>query len=1028
MATSLPRVFTIPASAPFLPTLIDALVGDRLGLGFRPGGDPLALAAVTIYLPTRRACRLARDSFLDVLKSDAAILPRLVPLNDVDADEIMFAEAAGDELTAGGLDLPRALGGLERIVPLAQLILKWAATIAPADKDQAPLVANSPAAAFALAQNLARLMDDMATRQVDWHRLDELVPDDLDRYWQLTLDFLKFIRQHWPAILAEKRRIEPAERRDRLIEAEAARLARVDGPVIAAGSTGSIPATAMLLSTVAALPHGALVLPGLDSHLDAAAWDLIAGKDGEADGAYGHPQFAMQALLRRIGIARDAVTELAPPAPHGRERIASEALRPANATEQWRQRLSEHGFAAHADAALAGLAMIEAANAEEEALAIAVALRETVEDPDKTAALVTPDRALARRVLAALARWDVPVDDSGGDALPDTPAGVFARLVAETALRGLAPVTLLALLKHPGCNCDPQTVATLERAVLRGPRPNPGTAGLAQALANFRAELGRFRRREESSLHRSDPRTDLRETALGDAAALVERLNAALAPLEGLPARPLPFAEIAERHAKALDALGEASEEIAAAFDDIVEAGDFPVMPADYPELFQAAIADRMVRRPEQDVRVRIFGSVDARLVSVHRMVIGGMVEGGWPPETRADPWLSRPMRHALGLDLPERRVGLSAHDFAQALGAPEVILSRAAKIGGAPTVASRFVQRLAAVAGQARWTDALARGARYAELARALDAPAGRAQPVARPEPAPPRDTRPSSLSVTEIELWLRDPYSIYARHILGLRPLDAIDTPPGARDRGIVIHGAIGDFTVQFKDQLPADIVGELLRLGEQHFAVLKDFPDARAFWWPRFQRIAGWFADFEARRRPGIVRIDAEVSGTLEIPLKDRVFTLRARADRIERRTDGRYAILDYKTGRVPTPLQVRSGLAPQLTLEGAILRAGRFGENPQGASIGEFLYVSMRGVNPPGEEKPIAWKDTTPDDEADLARDRLSGLIEKFDDPATPYRSLERTMFMRRNEGDYDHLSRVREWSLSGGELDGEEGGE
>ena len=227
------------------------------------------------------------------------------------------------------------------------------------------------------------------------------------------------------------------------------------------------------------------------------------------------------------------------------------------------------------------------------------------------------------------------------------------------------------------------------------------------------------------------------------------------------------------------------------------------IEPADYPELFHAAIAETVVRRPEQNVRVRIFGPLEARLQSVDRLVLGGLVEGVWPPETRADPWLSRPMRHELGLDLPERRIGLSAHDFAQALGAPEVILTRAARQAGAPTVASRFVQRLAAVAGEARWKAALERGEQYLALARKLDEPQGKPQPAARPEPRPPLEARPKRLSVTEIEDWLRDPYTIYARHVLKLRPLDDIDTPPGAADRGTVIHNSIGDFAKAYAEQ---------------------------------------------------------------------------------------------------------------------------------------------------------------------------------------------------------------------------------
>jgi ATP-dependent helicase/nuclease subunit B len=1028
MATQ-PRVFNIPASAPFLPTLIQALIEGRLVPGFPAARDPLALASATIYLPTRRACRLARDAFLGTLASDAAILPRIVPLGDIDEDEIEFAEAAGSDGAGAALDLPKAIDGIERKVLLSQLILRWAAT-PRMRRDGVSRVANSPAAAFLLASDLARLMDDMVTRQVPWDRLKELVPLDVDRHWQDTLEFLAIAWTAWPEALRERDRIEPAERRNRLIEAEAKRLAGSRGPVIAAGSTGSIPATAALLATIAKLPDGAVVLPGLDMRLEPAAWDLISGRDGKDEPAHGHPQFAMHALLRRIGVTHEAVTPLAEPAPHGREWLASEVLRPAGATERWQERLAEPAFATHADGALATVASIEAANAEEEALAIAVALREAMEEPGKTAALVTPDRALARRVLAALARWGVPVDDSAGDTLASVPAGIFGRLVAEVALGGLAPVTLLALLKHRLCGVDRHAIAALERAVLRGPRPQPGTAGLADALATFRGELARLRRREASSLHRSDPRTWLKEAELDAAAALVEKLKRALAPLETLAAgTALPLAAIAKRHAEVIKNLGVADDSLDKAFDAIFKADGLAIAPADYSELFHATIADWAVRRPETNARVRIFGLLEARLQTVDRLVLGGLVEGVWPPETRADPWLNRPMRHTLGLDLPERRVGLTAHDFAQALGAKEVIVSRAAKLSGAPTVASRFVQRLAAVAGERRWAQVQARGARYVELARRLDAPTERPRPVARPEPTPPRDARPKSLSVTEIELWLRDPYSIYARHVLDLRPLDAIDTPPGARDRGIVIHGAIGDFTVRFKERLPDDIVGELLRLGEQHFAMLRDFPDARAFWWPRFQRIARWFAEFEAKRRGAIARIDAEIQGRLEIPLGEgRAFVLTARADRIEQRSDGSYAILDYKTGRVPSAKEVRSGLAPQLTLEGAIVRAGCFGEIPKGASIGEFAYVSMRGVNQPGEEKPIAWRDTTPDAESDRALARLTGLIQRFDDPATPYRSLERPMFMRRNEGEYDHLSRVREWSLSGGEDDAEERGE
>ena len=682
--------------------------------------------------------------------------------------------------------------------------------------------------------------------------------------------------------------------------------------MIAAGSTGSMPATAKLLATIAGLPRGAVVLPGLDTDLDDDAWGLIGGGDRMPPAA-GHPQFAMHALLQRIGIARADVTVLGKGS--ARVRLVSEAMRPSQATEHWARRIDD----AARTAALADVAVIEAANAEDEALAVAVALREAVHD-GKSAALVTPDRALARRVNAALGRWSIEADDSGGDALPDTEAGVFARLVAEAALGDLPPVKLLAMLKHArfrlgaAAGAHAGAIAALELAILRGPRPRPGTAGLAHALATFRA----------SALHRADPRGKLKAAALDAAQALIGALGSALAPLEGVK-RAQSFAGIAALHAQALRALSRDDrgadiafaerdgEELAEAFAEIAgQRDDLRVAPGDYPDLFETAIAERTCRRAGRPgARVQILGPLEARLVGVDRVVLGALVESVWPPETRSDPWLSRPMRHDLGLDLPERRVGLSAHDFAQLLGTPEVILTRAAKLGGAPTVASRFTQRLAAVAGEPHWHDALRRGERYLAWARNLDH-AEKVKATERPRPRPPLDARPTQLSVTEIEHWLRDPYTIYAKHILRLAPLDAVDTPPGARDRGTVIHGAIGEFTETYAKGLPADPLARLLALGEKHFAPLQDFPEARAFWWPRFVRIAQWFVAWEAQRRANATAMHAEVRAALDIEIDRHVFRLTTRADRIEQLRDGTFAILDYKTGAPPTEKQVRTGL--------------------------------------------------------------------------------------------------------------------
>jgi ATP-dependent helicase/nuclease subunit B len=1041
------RVFSVPLSVPFLRCVIAALIDGRLVEGFEARSNPAKLAEATLYLPTRRAMRVAREVFLDELKSDAAVLPRIVALGDIDEDELAFAEEAEQLSATAPLDIPTKLGELERRLTLARLVAAWAK-----GEVLAPLVVGGPASTLALAGDLARLIDDMVTRGVDWGKLDGLVPDQLDEYWKHSLQFLQIARGAWPSYLAEIGKIEPAERRDKLISAEAARLTtHHKGPVIAAGSTGSMPTTAKFLHAVAKLPQGAVVLPGLDTDLDEESWRGIGGERDDNGHfkelpASNHPQFAMHTLLDRFGIKRGDVEILQEPASNGRDVLLSEAMRPSNATAQWHDRLEQPEIAAHIESGMKQLAVIAAPNPEMEALSIAVALREAHQQR-KSAALVTPDRALARRVMAALGRWNLDYEDSGGDALIETHAGVFARLAAEAVAGGLAPPTLLALLKHPMCRlgsaagAHKSAIETLELAVLRGTRPQPGTAGLTQDFSRFREELRKLKAEEVSSLHRAEPRAHLRERELDPAQALIRTLQAAFAPLESLSSsRPYDFAEIAARHREALVALScddsgiaiafEQQEglSLAAAFDDLLSSqqqSGLMTSLADYPEVFQTAFADRAVRRPGRPgTKLHIYGPLESRLMQADRIIVGGLIEGVWPPAPRIDPWLSRPMRHELGLDLPERRIGLSAHDFAQLLGTDDVILSRSAKAGGAPAVASRFLHRLEAVAGEARWKDAIAAGERYVDFAHELDRPE-QVKPIAQPAPRPPRKTRPLKLSVTAIEDWLRDPYTIYAKHILKLDALDPVDMPLSAADRGSAIHDAIGEFTKEFADRLPDEPARVLREIGQKHFAPLMERPEARALWWPRFQRIARWFSEWETGRRDNIHAIEAEIKGEIEIALdNERTFHLSARADRIERRADGTFAILDYKTGQPPTGKQVRMGLSPQLTLEAAILREGGFEGIDAGASVGELVYVRLSGNNPPGEERSLELKikpgDTPqhPDAAADYARAQLEALIRKFENEDEPYRSLVLSMWTS-HYGTYDDLARIKEWSAAGG---------
>lgn len=1059
------RVCSIPPGAPFLATLADALVTGRLVPGFPAHAGPDALAAATIYLPTRRAARALAAEIAERIGADALVLPRIVPLGE--ADEAELALAAADEGLAGEDEgaLPPPIAPLERRLLLARLVQAWSQAIdrdlARLDSGTPFLVPSSPADAVSLAGDLERLMDDFVLEGVPWDRLGDAVEGDFSRYFALTLDFLKIAFEAWPAILAERGASDPTRRASLLVDAEAARLARDPprGPVIAAGSTGSIPSTARLLAAIARLPDGAVVLPGLDRDLAAAAFAAIAG-DGARPPLHNHPQATMARLLAGpLGLAREAVAILGGEAvgegARARERLLSEAMRPAETTDAW-ARIPAAERLALAQAGTDGIALVEAADEREEALAVAVALRETLAEPGRVAALVTPDRGLARRVCAELGRWGVEAEDSAGTSLADAPAGRLARLAAEAVAEDFAPLAFLALVEHPSLRLGftPSEVAraraTLEIGLLRGPEPGAGLAGLRAALDLRRVESGRSRR-----VPRPRRRIASEDWALAD--AFLARMAEAFARFSPDPTDPeaqIGLCALAGAHRATLDALlaraegeGEAvetgddgedgnggEEALATLFDDLalVDADTAPTGRfADYPAFFAALARERRAEAGagRAHPRVKILGLLEARLLRVDRVVLGGLDEGVWPPRAKDDAFLNRPLRGELGLAPPERRIGQTAHDFLQALGTRDAVITRAAKREGAPSVPSRFLQRLEAFVGEAAHGAMRARGERFLSIARALDA-APPAAPLPRPAPRPDPALFPRRLSVTEIETLIRDPYAIFARHVLGLEALEAIAAEPGAADRGTIAHEIFSRFVEEYPLALPGRERAResLRRIAEDAFApIARAFPALHAEWEPRFERMIDGFLDWEYERRAELAEILVERSGALDLLVGTQTVTLSARADRIERRRDGGATIVDFKTGTPPSKKMVFAGFSPQLTLEAAMLGEGAFAGAAPPAGDSALLYVHASGGAKPFVPCAIDPPRGDPRTVAELVvehRTRLVGLLARFLGGEYAYLSRPFAQYAQRYS-DYDHLARVKEWSASGG-LD--EGGE
>ncbi len=984
------NIYTIPPGIGF----VDALAEGVAAL--HAGPNPLTLTRVVVLLPTRRAVRALTDAFLRRAGNKPVLLPQMRTIGDIDDDDVLMVDPVldGESMSASMGPLPAAVAPLRRQMLLAQLIHGWYAARAENALGRHAIGADQ---ALKLASALADLIDQVHTAGVGFDRLADLVPDELADHWQETVAFLQIAATHWPKILADDGTLDPAARRNQALHrlAETWRREPPARPVIAAGSTGSVPATADLLAVVARRPGGCVVLPGLDQSSDDDAWC----KFDES-----HPQFGLRQVLERLDVARAAVPIWpgvpASPIASARAPLVAEVMRPVETTDAW------HALAGPTAAALDGLSVVRCADSQTEAGIIALMMREALEESGRTAALVTTDRGLARRVAGELKRWQITVDDSAGAPLAESVPGVFLRLLADVCATGLPPAPLLALLKHPLSACGTGTATCrrwarrLERRCLRGPRPQSGTDGLRAAAAAA----------QDAGL-----------------AAWVDGLAAAMAPLAGALNAPVADLEtILRQHVVVGEWFatddqtpgtarlwhGDAGEQLARFFESLAEAAD--VMPTfagrDYPALLDTLLAGHVVRpRYNTHPRLHIWGPLEARLQTADLVILGGLNEGTWPRDAQLDPWLNRPLRRALGLPSPERMIGLAAHDFTQLFCTRQVALTRADKHDGVPTVPSRWLERLRTVIGQDR-ADGLDQSPFWSKLYASLDDSHAPPRPARPPAPKPPVVARPRQLSVTRIEYLMRDPYDVFAREILGLRSLDPIDADPGAADYGNAVHDALGVFVNRWPRELPDDAIDRLLTIGRQSFAPLMSRPGVWAFWWPRFERIAAWFVAHERDYRPGLADCVAEIRGQLTIDAPAGDFTITAVADRIDRLPDDTLVVTDYKTGAVPSLREVTAGYAPQLPLEAVIAEGGGFA-NVAAAPVAELRYWQLRGTDPvvKGGDPIGAAAQLAAEAHAGVAR-----LIASFDDPDRAYHARPAPRHAPRFS-DYEHLARVREWA-------------
>ena len=1004
------KVWSIPPGENFLKAL-----ATELARAVDLSSKPDALADATIYVPNRRSARELSAALFLAADETPILSPDIRAMGDLEGDEAPPVAEFADT------DLPPALSPATRLGTLASLVQAYYRESSGMDVP--------PSSALAAASELARLLDQAhLSPEADWTGLADLAKEaDLAQHWENSAKFLEIITDAWPEWLKEQGATDPLERR--LMAAKATAAAWLENPpqapVIVAGSTGATPSGRVLMQAALELPKGLIVLPGLDL---ASSQDQQIAIRSEV----GHPQNALFNTLAALGVDPEQVAEWpgikAGPQRHARRRMIMEALAPADTTADWRDTLDQLAAGAGTDVekfaehALEGLSLIEAPDEAAEASAIALMMRETLEAEGRTAALITPDAGLARRVSALLKRWGIRVPPSAGIPVGRTEAGSFVGLCAKWAVDPGDPVLMMAVLTHK-LAAPLEGLAGLELHFLRGPRRWTSLRDLVESIRTrhtiepypqFDAED------QEKGIALVESLIARFETANADlsmedtvtGADAIQRI-AALA--ESVSQTPMPWAgEDGAATSRLLEFVREVSHSLG------------PMRPAALADLVNSQASQMTVSFGEAEhPQLSIWGPLEARLQSADRVILGGLNEDVWPKRPAPDAFLPRHFRTRLGLGDPEERMGLAAHDFAQLACAPDVTLVYSSRRNDAPAVASRWVWRLKTLAEGALEAKAAEHFAPEAfdpvKLVEALKVNQVDALPgfSAEPTPSARPEGWPKRLSATRVDLLQRDPYALWAEQVLGLSPIDALNDELGAAPRGTAVHKALELFedegAPKTADHLMALLKRELLRVGEP-----EDAWAAREAVW---KRTVDWYMVWRSQRDTGGGKLRQEVRGRIDYTVAGHPFTLSATADRIERTSNGDLIIVDFKTGNPPRDKEVATGLSQQMPLQALIAQKGGYDKVPA-ARVDQLHYVAFKA-------KPEAFSlggkhnlPTDPAEMAELAESGLLRLVQAYRDPSSQFLSAPRVKFVKYDNG-YNLLARRAEWA---GDTEDGEGGD
>ncbi len=911
--------------------------------------NPIRIAQTRIILPTKRACRSMKEAFVRKCGDKPLLLPQLTALYEIeDLNEC----------------IPPAISSTERLFLLARLCM-------------AKPNINTLDEAIKIAMSLTQILDEFYLHEASLEKLEQIVPyKELAIHWNESIEFLDILRQSWPAILQERNKIDAADRRIRLINYLTHKIqsGQMNEPVVLAGFNGAIPAVNKLIKALNNSDNSLILLDGMNNSLDDEGWENVHAN---------HYQYDFKKLLKSLNRTGESIPSISQNnVPH--ETLIHEALKPAEQIEEWRSlQLS--------DDVLKNVHRIDCETINEEALTIATLLRQVLETPEKTGALVTNDRFLARRVILEMRRWGVELDDSAGTPLHHTPIGVYLSLLANYGLQDGNGQAAVTLLKHP-LAADGQFPSTLRTQIRNAEK---------EARTN---------------------NTKLSYTLQSDISIFLSYFK---------ENTPISFETLLNAHLEAAEILAtssdrsgierlwqsDAGEQAYRFFSELKEHAGIigNILPTHYPDTLNLLMSGVSVRpKFGMHPRLDILGPIEARLSHPDVCIIGGLNEGTFPTQPDTGPWLSRPMRTGAGLPPLESEIGTQSMDFAHCFCAKEVYLTRSMKMDGSQTIPSRFLSRIEAVlnGSNIQWEF------EKPIISRLIDKP-NSFEKIERPLPIPAKELRPKKLPVTGIEKLMQNPYGIYAQYILNLKKLPELEKYSEGRAFGIAIHAAIENMIKNNNFNFDSNI---LLKEMEAQLKLLNITDFDLALCQPRLKKMAEFIMNRQIEQVTQTTQTVVESAGTIDFELDDGTpFTLTAKADRIDLKKDNSAEIIDYKTGSVPSSTEILKGIKPQLPLEGLILQQGGFSEIKTKTNDIALTFWKIHGKNQGGEVKNVTVKlEENDTDLFELSFNGLKNLLNAYQNDTKPYESQPNPKLVKYD--DYDHLARVKEW-LSEDETEG-----